>query len=246
VVVDSDGVDIGVEDDVPDDLARARAKSMLRGIRGLPKHFGKFYTDETVASANEEEEIEAEVQQAFQDQKCMEVTLHVGAVLLALVILGVSIGVMFHHDLVREADNYLDFEVFRYLAFAPFGSISRWLLFVAFSCFPVQWHLMHVVIANTLACGIDSLAQVLAYRDFLEDGADDFGYLWWSGIITGLAGCLSTVSTMIGELRKKELAKCCLREFYVITLFGLAALVLLLPLGLAQCSDEKLPSLDPR
>jgi len=108
-----------------------------------------------------------------------------------------------------------------YFALAPFGALLRWFLSLGnpyTAPFPV-----FTLLENTLGCGVDALAGVMAGRA----APGGFEHHVWVGLGTGFGGCLSTVSTFVVELRNDKLGGFRMRAAYFLLSFGLAMAVLL-------------------
>jgi len=118
-------------------------------------------------------------------------------------------------------------EGFLHLAYAPAGALLRWYLSLynpLTAPFP-----LFTLVANTLGCVFNALPGILAAR--VTDG---FGQMAVSAIATGFGGCLSTVSTFVGELRGEALGGLRMRVFYFLVSVGFAMLVIL-PIDTAKC-----------
>ncbi|CAE8644261.1 unnamed protein product, partial [Polarella glacialis] len=113
------------------------------------------------------------------------------------------------------------------IAFAPAGALLRWWLslFNKYTApFPV-----FTLVANTLACVCNGFSAIMVKR--MGEGLARDAV---SAVSTGFAGSLSTVSTLIAELRSEHLGGIRLRMFYFLTSFGLAMAVLL-PIHTMPC-----------
>mmetsp|Transcript_147230 Transcript_147230/g.470602 ORF Transcript_147230/g.470602 Transcript_147230/m.470602 type:complete len:194 (+) Transcript_147230:3-584(+) len=117
------------------------------------------------------------------------------------------------------------------LAMAPFGALLRWYLSLRNAswqkaCFGIP---VFTLIANTIGVACNAFPTILAAR--VED---PLGKLALAAISTGFAGCLSTVSTLISELRSDAIGGLRVRVVYFLLSFGLA-MAIECPLLTAQC-----------
>eukprot|EP00931_Biecheleriopsis_adriatica_P064603 TRINITY_DN39357_c0_g1_i1.p1 TRINITY_DN39357_c0_g1~~TRINITY_DN39357_c0_g1_i1.p1 ORF type:complete len:538 (+),score=59.21 TRINITY_DN39357_c0_g1_i1:79-1692(+) len=118
-------------------------------------------------------------------------------------------------------------EVLFDIAYAPAGALLRWWLSL-FNKYTAPFPLF-TLIANILACVCNGFAGVLEHRESHHVGKAALG-----AISTGFAGCLSTVSTLVAELRNDTIGGLRMRIFYFLLSFGLAMAVLL-PIDTAHC-----------
>jgi len=117
------------------------------------------------------------------------------------------------------------------LAMAPAGALLRWYLSLynpwaqkSLGGIPV-----FTLLANTLACACNAASAVLSNREHHE-----VSKLALAAISTGFAGCLSTVSTLVGELRSDTIGGLRVRVSYFLLSFGLAMAVEV-PVLMAHC-----------
>lgn len=113
------------------------------------------------------------------------------------------------------------------VAMAPAGALLRWWLSL-FNKYTAPFPLF-TLIANTLGCVCIGFASVLHMNMASGVGADAV-----AAVGTGFAGSLSTVSTLVGELRSDSIGKLRMRIFYFVMSLGLAMGVLL-PLDTVAC-----------
>lgn len=117
------------------------------------------------------------------------------------------------------------------LAYAPAGALLRWYLSLhnasyQEACFGIP---VFTLAANTLGCVCNAFPAVLAGRV-----QDHVGHVAITAISTGFAGCLSTVSTLVGELRSDAIGRLRVRVAYFLISFGLA-MAAELPILSAHC-----------
>jgi len=119
------------------------------------------------------------------------------------------------------------------LAYAPLGALLRWSLSLHNA--PAQKACLGLpvftLVANTLGCVCNALAAFYSPQE-----PSHLGHIAVAAISTGFAGCLSTVSTLIGELRSDTLGGLRVRIFYFLISFGLAMAVEL-PFKSARCAQ---------
>jgi len=113
------------------------------------------------------------------------------------------------------------------LAMAPFGALLRWWLSL-FNKHTAPFPLF-TLIANTLGCLCNALGGVYETRV-----TDALGRAALAGLSTGFAGSLSTVSTLISELRSDTLGGLRLRSAYFLVSFALGMAVLI-PMDYTMC-----------
>jgi len=114
------------------------------------------------------------------------------------------------------------------MAMAPFGALLRWALSLgnpSTAPYPV-----FTLIANTLGCGVNALAGVMAGRApaGLERAA-------WGALSSGFCGSLTTVSTLIAELRGDKLGGLRQRSAYFMSTLCLAMAVVFPVYAFAGC-----------
>jgi fluoride ion exporter CrcB/FEX len=139
----------------------------------------------------------------------------VGHVAIALLALGITITCVAWLAVACDVQGLLC------MALAPFGALLRWLLSLYN---PLTAPLpLFTLLANTLGCMAVVTGSVMAdYATTTE--AEHAMYLAFA---TGFGGCLSTVSTLIAELRSDKLGGLRIRGMYFLSTFFLAMLVFL-------------------
>ncbi|CAE7563994.1 FEX1, partial [Symbiodinium sp. CCMP2456] len=115
--------------------------------------------------------------------------VHIAIVAIAFVIIALFFGVSAGRD---YESGLLD------MAFAPFGALLRWWLSL-FNKYTAPFPLF-TLIANTLGCLCNALGGVYEAR-----ASSELGRAALAALSTGFAGSLSTVSTLISELRSDTL-----------------------------------------
>lgn len=115
------------------------------------------------------------------------------------------------------------------MAMAPGGAILRWALSLGnpmTAPFPA-----FTLLANTLGCVVDGVSGIMT-----NTVSSTFEQAAWSAFATGFGGCLSTVSTLISELRSDKLGGLRLRSTYFLTSLACAMGVFLPMYAGASCS----------
>merc|ERR1711879_249277 len=103
------------------------------------------------------------------------------------------------------------------LAYAPAGALLRWCLSLYNTqysklCFGIP---VFTLVANTLGCVCNALPAILGTRV-----THDNDRIAIDAIGAGFAGCLSTVSTLISELRSDTIGGLRVRIGYFVMSFG--------------------------
>lgn len=113
------------------------------------------------------------------------------------------------------------------MSMAPFGALLRWWLSL-FNKYTAPFPFF-TLLANTLGCLCNALAGVYEARlmDPLVDSA-------LGALSTGFAGSLSTVSTLVSELRSDTLGGLRLRSTYFLVSLA-AAMAVLIPIDYTMC-----------
>mmetsp|Transcript_1028 Transcript_1028/g.3611 ORF Transcript_1028/g.3611 Transcript_1028/m.3611 type:complete len:331 (+) Transcript_1028:296-1288(+) len=144
-------------------------------------------------------------------------------VVLALALIASYIGVC----VAREySAGLLD------LPFAPVGALLRWYLSLynasaQKACFGIP---LFTLLANTLGCACNAASAVLVHH-----AGSDIAAITIAAVSTGFAGCLSTVSTLISELRSDSIGGLRVRALYFLLSIGLAMAVFAPVLAVAPC-----------
>jgi len=118
------------------------------------------------------------------------------------------------------------------LAYAPLGALLRWYLSLynasaQRACFALP---ALTLLANTLGCASNAFSALMAPQE-----PSHVGHIAIAAIGTGFAGCLSTVSTLISELRSDTLGGLRVRVAYFLLSVALAMAVTL-PMLSARCA----------
>jgi len=118
------------------------------------------------------------------------------------------------------------------LAYAPLGALLRWYLSLynasaQKACFALP---VFTLVANTLGCACNAFSALMAPQE-----PSPIGHIAIAAISTGFAGCLSTVSTLISELRNDTLGGLRMRVGYFLLSVGLAMAVEI-PMQSARCA----------
>jgi len=116
-----------------------------------------------------------------------------------------------------------------FFAFAPLGALLRWWL-SRFNPLVAPFPLF-TLLANVLGCACNAIAAVMIHD--AHAGTEYFYFL--TAVSTGFSGCLSTVSTLVAELRSDTIGPLWVRIVYFLLTFVLSMAVLI-PIKRAQCA----------